>query len=901
MLVERRQEHISVRKGGLRRQSHQDRENVETTHAVVKTKEEVKDGTSSKKSKRTTSENVKMKRGDPPPKVRHTRSSLLRQKEIKNDQHKNNYTISYKRNGASPARDRQHRSSYTKPASKSSAKKSSKSVQLKKVKEQRGNAPVIDEKKAKAGRRIKIRNTQALILIARRQRSHHPSSVGDTRTKATNKSIKDLKRTRSHKRRTSKERKIIQNRRNVPALGVEELMQKKDNNRLNESDTHSRAKENDGNREIDGIVEGSMLLHPSAQESGPTNPPTKLQNNPIRKALIEEKALKIPKAAMEEIHSNLCAEIESSSWIQMHKYIQHLSQHPEQLLEEIRLLQSNQSSAMHIAAWKSPPQLAAMLFNLLTEAEHDYLAKPDSDGNSVLHLCCANLSPHVSEEEYVNLTALEFLLEKCPISLDVKNVEGDSILHLYLASPLASQSTRLDERADEYSLKAFDLITKKMPFKDILLLQDQSGATPLHCAIANGTNEEVILRLIDLAPKACKLSDEAGLTPLHYIAAFRSTPLSIAQRITQEYKYGICHKTKCGDTPLHILIGNSVDAVWDSTRNEDNKDDSFVGDDTALMRLLMGGSEDKDLNEEYCPPLIANREKLSPMHCATLFSVPFKIIETLLEHASSQKALKMTNSFGSSPLHVAAAHPKASLPIIKKLGSMETAVALDSMRRTPLHVASQNAQVSVEIIKEIIELNPLACNKQSDGGYLPLHMALHCLSTVEIVQELVDAYPPALERESILGDTPLHKAVKNNAPLEVVKFMLKKFPAAIYITNHMGDLPLHHCAGSSHSVGRIDILKTLIEAWPQGASTQNKSGQSPLHLLVRNETNKDAIDLLTNQGAFSVNILNNEGRSVIDIAKEVEASDEIISVLESAAEIWTKETLAEDWGNFGSE
>lgn len=170
------------------------------------------------------------------------------------------------------------------------------------------------------------------------------------------------------------------------------------------------------------------------------------------------------------------------------------------------------------------------------------------------------------------------------------------------------------------------------------------------------------------------------------------------------------------------------------------------------------------------------------MHCATLFTVPFQIIETLLEHPSSPKALKMTNSFGSSPLHVAAAHPKASLQIIAKLGSMETAVALDSMRRTPLHVASQNAQVSVEIIKLLVQLNPLACNKQSDGGYLPLHMAVHCLSTVEIVQELVDAYPPALERETILGDTPLHKALTNNAPLEVVEYILKKFPGAIYMT-----------------------------------------------------------------------------------------------------------------------
>lgn len=117
----------------------------------------------------------------------------------------------------------------------------------------------------------------------------------------------------------------------------------------------------------------------------------------------------------------------------------------------------------------------------------------------------------------------------------------------------------------------------------------------------------------------------------------------------------------------------------------------------------------------------------------------------------------------------------------------------------------------------------------------------------------------------------------------------------------MGDLPLHHCAASSNSAGRIDILRILVEAWPQGASTQNRAGQCPLHLLVRNETNKDAIDLLTNQGSFSINLLNNEGKSVIDIAKEVEASDEIISILESAADHWTKERLAEDWGNFGTE
>ncbi len=296
--------------------------------------------------------------------------------------------------------------------------------------------------------------------------------------------------------------------------------------------------------------------------------------------------------------------------------------------------------------------------------------------------------------------------------------------------------------------------------------------------------------------------------------------------------------------------------------------------------------------------LFPNLIQLTPLHCFALFNAPLEIGNILVAHPSSSKTRLMKNSFGSTPLHLAAAHPKVSLQTIQLLSTLTHASALDAMHRTPLHIAAQNTHISEKVMRSLIQSNPLACNKESDGGYLPLHMAVHCLGRVEVIHELVDSYPAALERESILGDTPLHKAASNNASADVIKLVLHKFPNAIYAQNNMGDLPLHCCASTKNS--NIDVIRILLEAWPQGASLQNRSGNCPLHYLVkhRNEKEMDAIDLLANEGSMSVNLLNDDGKSPIDIAKETGASSEVIYVLETAAEQWRKNTLEEDWGKF---
>jgi len=306
--------------------------------------------------------------------------------------------------------------------------------------------------------------------------------------------------------------------------------------------------------------------------------------------------------------STITAQLESCCWEDFHYHLEVLGQQPNLMLETLHSEGSGGANALHTTAWKCPPPLAVKFFDLLTENEYTMLVAADSDGNTPLHLCCANLSPPDTTDEgkqTVDLSVLKTLLDRVPDSLEKQNNEGDTPLHLFLASSLVSRFTDpWAKEFDDITTEALQMIMKRVPFNDCYLLKDLSGATPLHVAITNESNESILTLLIEAAPAACKTGDKAGMTPLHYVAAFLKTPASVVKRIIQEYSYSICHKTKEGDTPLHLLIRNSTDDV---------EDDKTTLDENALLivDLLMGSdTAGRDLNKEYCPLLIENGEKV---------------------------------------------------------------------------------------------------------------------------------------------------------------------------------------------------------------------------------------------------------------------------------------------------
>jgi hypothetical protein len=107
-----------------------------------------------------------------------------------------------------------------------------------------------------------------------------------------------------------------------------------------------------------------------------------------------------------------------------------------------------------------------------------------------------------------------------------------------------------------------------------------------------------------------------------------------------------------------------------------------------------------------------------------------------------------------------------------------------------------------EILRHGAEVNPLTeCDK-------PLHDA--AWRSLEAVELLV-AHGADVKATDSHGFTPLHLAAKAGK-IDVVRFLVERWPEGIKARTHGADTPLH-CAAEA---AQIDVLKFLIKKWPEG-------------------------------------------------------------------------------------
>jgi ankyrin repeat protein len=327
---------------------------------------------------------------------------------------------------------------------------------------------------------------------------------------------------------------------------------------------------------------------------------------------------------------NLHVDLEKCSWSLLEEHLVYLSKRTDLILPSLLQIDHSHGNAtpLHTACWKAPPPLALHMISLLPRIyqhmEHVCVAL-DTDGNTALHLCAANICQdfqnqkrssqsaycteknsdiyrHVQykeeeEEEvigdqYCNIPGfrgedvLEALVLSAPRALTIQNKEGDTPLHLAVSSSFSTPH-------------AVSLLTDGT--SRACFLQDCTGATPLHAAIANNVDERVLSVLLDAAPDTAQIPDNQGLLPLHYVAAFSHTPIAFVRNLIKIYPHAISAQTVDGDTPLHLAISNC--------KSEDELTISTV-------QLLLGNH---DVNDRRSPLFIENNEKvrkcITPYYC----------------------------------------------------------------------------------------------------------------------------------------------------------------------------------------------------------------------------------------------------------------------------------------------
>jgi ankyrin repeat protein len=291
--------------------------------------------------------------------------------------------------------------------------------------------------------------------------------------------------------------------------------------------------------------------------------------------------------------------LKESDWKQLLSILASLrNQDPAIIEAALSTLDERNSTPMHIAVWKAPTPLVKLLMSVVPfDVRELILLKPDIDGNTPLHLACANME--LKSDGTLDMSMLGILMKNAPNAHETVNWQGDTPLHLLLTSP-AFRADPQNFQAEAYA----EEMVKSTLENHIHLASalNHSGATLLHVACAHGAHERVLMILLELAPKSAEIVDNEGMLPLHYVAACISgkcTPAIFAEKLVEANEEAVIHPCNTGDTPLHFFVSNAKKNIDKHERNSRNT--------AKVVEALLGPGD----FESMCPLLIKNKDSVS--------------------------------------------------------------------------------------------------------------------------------------------------------------------------------------------------------------------------------------------------------------------------------------------------
>ena len=344
--------------------------------------------------------------------------------------------------------------------------------------------------------------------------------------------------------------------------------------------------------------------------------------------------------------------MEKSLWKELHQQIIALSKssHSTDIAAQLSIPHPRDGgTALHVASWKAPPSLGAMLIQLMPEKSREMAVLQsirDGEGNTPLHLCCGNLE--YCKDGIDHLAVLKTIVKVAPKSAwMMQNSEGDTPLHMLVTSPLCAAVPADDDAAGTITKATVDIHSssigdetttpkqannsEKVALEAVKLalsagavenVTTPEGATPLHVALAHGAHDCVIEALIDAAPSVAEIEDGRGLLPLHWAAAFGRVSNFVVKRLINTYPQAVTHLSIDGDIPLHLAVSNATIDGGNDLRNDGRRGSSSDGkvdkNRLKIVELLMNDTtKSNPLRDSYdviSPILTANREKLTPLH-----------------------------------------------------------------------------------------------------------------------------------------------------------------------------------------------------------------------------------------------------------------------------------------------
>ena len=174
----------------------------------------------------------------------------------------------------------------------------------------------------------------------------------------------------------------------------------------------------------------------------------------------------------------------------------------------------------------------------------------------------------------------------------------------------------------------------------------------------------------------------------------------------------------------------------------------------------------------------------------------------------------------------------------------------DRAGMTPLHVFLSSHPEGCSLPDTITlrrQVGALTAAGFGSMGIVPLHYALKVNSSQKVLRALIAENPSALLETDREGRTPLHACFllkREEPPSEGIVKALLTNPGenAAKVKDSHERLPIHIAAERGAS---LEILKVLVDVYPDSCYRVNLAGDLPLHLLVRSGTaTTESVELL---------------------------------------------------------
>ncbi|MBL7481304.1 ankyrin repeat domain-containing protein [Legionella bononiensis] len=255
-------------------------------------------------------------------------------------------------------------------------------------------------------------------------------------------------------------------------------------------------------------------------------------------------------------------------------------------------------------------------------------------------------------------------------------------------------------------------------------------------------------------------------------------------------------------------------------------------------------------------------QPMPQLHGATIFDtvVSFGLDKVLLSMRLSKDSVNKTNTYGMTPLHVAALEGYyytvwvlLSLGADSNLKNMQSQLPLFSALVLPVSYAPELKETKIKIFRMLREKTPTMLNLQDNNGDTVLHlMATHGFSS--LLEESVSSNPMLAYIKNNNSHYPVHTAILNDQ-LDCLRILLKDKDISI-LADSKGRVALHYAARYSG--------KEMVELCCDAAPTINpldNTGLSPF-MLAAAAGNELAMSMLIDKGV-DVHLSDMQGHSVL--------------------------------------